>query len=177
MSLPLRSVSDHEILSRTQQLVSQERKMTLRVLLHLNEIERRKLYLTLGHASMFDYCTAGLGYSTAAAVRRIQTTVIVRFPGSRHARIQRVNRHRSASRRFCAEMQRRARSHSKSVTAQIGPMWQTGRRCFHGIAYERLWCSTPGRDATSAQRMCGTRAGQGVRRPAPTWVATWAPAG
>jgi len=51
------------------------------VLLHLNEIERRKLHLKLGYASMFDYCTSGLGYSSSAAARRIRTArCMARYP-------------------------------------------------------------------------------------------------
>jgi 5-methylcytosine-specific restriction endonuclease McrA len=81
MSLSLRCLSDRDVLSRTQELVTRERKLTLSVLLHLNEIERRKLHLRRGHASMFAYCTSGLGYSESAANRRIRTArCIARFP-------------------------------------------------------------------------------------------------
>jgi len=82
MSESLRSLSDPEILSRTIALSVQERVTTLLLLAHLNEVERRQLHLKLGHSSMFDYCTAGLGYSSSAAYRRIQTArCIARYPG------------------------------------------------------------------------------------------------
>lgn len=71
--MSLRSLSDTAILSRIHKLTRCERGVTLRVLQHLNEIERRKLYLKLGYASMFVYCTKGLGYSESAAVRRIRS--------------------------------------------------------------------------------------------------------
>lgn len=81
MSLSLRSLSSHELLSRTKALTIQERRLTLNLLLHLNEVERRRLFLKRGHASMFTYCTSGLGYSASAAKRRICTArCIVRFP-------------------------------------------------------------------------------------------------
>jgi len=77
----LRSLSDNQILSKINELVSRERSLTRGVLLHLNEIERRKLHLKLGHASMFDYCTSGLGYSSSAAARRIRTArCMARYP-------------------------------------------------------------------------------------------------
>lgn len=80
--MSLRSLSDRQILSRIQNLVRQERDTTLAVLVHLNEIERRKLHLKLGHSSLFDYCTAKLGYSASAAVRRIRTArCVARFAG------------------------------------------------------------------------------------------------
>ena len=79
--MSLRSLSDSQVLSRLHKLVGQEREITLLVLVHLNEVERRKLHLQLGYASLFDYCTSKLGYSASAAVRRIRSArCTVRFP-------------------------------------------------------------------------------------------------
>jgi hypothetical protein len=79
--MSLRSLSDQEILSSIHELTCRERSLTRAVLLHLNEIERRRLHLKLGYASMFDYCTSGLAYSSSAAARRIRTArCIARFP-------------------------------------------------------------------------------------------------
>ncbi|MEJ2721461.1 MAG: hypothetical protein P8181_10035, partial [bacterium] len=50
-----------------------ERLTTLEILVHLNEVEKRELYLGLGCGSMFDYCVAQLGYSRSAAWRRIHS--------------------------------------------------------------------------------------------------------
>lgn len=77
----LHSHSDDQIISRIHKLTRRERTATLLVLLHLNEIERRKLHLALGYSSMFAFCTSGLGYSESDAGRRIQAArCIVRFP-------------------------------------------------------------------------------------------------
>jgi hypothetical protein len=79
--MSLRSLSDKSLLSRIQQLTRRERSITLLVLMHLNEVERRRLHLKLGYSSMFDYCTSGLGYSTSAASRRIRTArCVARYP-------------------------------------------------------------------------------------------------
>ena len=81
MLASLRSLTDSDLLCRVQGIVIQERRLTLFLLLHLNEIERRKLHLKLGYSSMFDYCTSRLGYSETAAVRRIRTArCVARFP-------------------------------------------------------------------------------------------------
>ncbi|HEX6791861.1 MAG TPA: HNH endonuclease signature motif containing protein [Candidatus Krumholzibacteria bacterium] len=81
MSDTLCSLSDQEVIDRTQSLVAQERQLTLNVLLCLNELEARQLYLKLGYGSLFDYCTKALGYSSSAAWRRIQTArCVARFP-------------------------------------------------------------------------------------------------
>ena len=77
----LRSLSDNQVLSSTDSIVIEDRKLTLRLLLHLHEIERRKLYAKRGYASMFVYCTKHLKLSEPAAVRRIKTArCLVRFP-------------------------------------------------------------------------------------------------
>ena len=48
------------------------------VLTHLQEIERRKLYADLKYGSLFDYAVRELGYSEAAASRRIQAMRLIR---------------------------------------------------------------------------------------------------
>ena len=74
----LSGLSDRELLSRVKGLVSRERAVTLEILVHLIEVERRRLHLGLGYASMFDYCTRHLRYSSSAASRRIQSARCVR---------------------------------------------------------------------------------------------------
>jgi hypothetical protein len=74
----LSGLSDRELLSRVRDLVSRERALTLEVLVHLIEVERRRLHLGLGYASMFDYCTRHFGYSSSAAGRRIQSARCIR---------------------------------------------------------------------------------------------------
>jgi hypothetical protein len=74
----LPGLSDRELLSRVRDLVARERAVTLEVLLHLIEVERRRLHLGLGYASMFEYCLRHLGYSSSAASRRIQAARCIR---------------------------------------------------------------------------------------------------
>jgi hypothetical protein len=74
----LRQLSNRQLLSQIQLAMRGERAMTIKILHHLNEIERRKLYLELGYGSLFDYCTRCLSYSSSAACRRIQTARCIR---------------------------------------------------------------------------------------------------
>jgi 5-methylcytosine-specific restriction endonuclease McrA len=74
----LSGLSDRELLARVKDLVSQERAVTLEVLLHLNEVERRRLHLGLGYPSLFEYCIRHLGYSSSAAGRRIPVARCIR---------------------------------------------------------------------------------------------------
>jgi len=67
------SRSAREVLSETDQIVSQDRKLTLRLLVNLHDIEHNKFYLELGYGSMFDYCTQHLKWSEGSAVRRIRS--------------------------------------------------------------------------------------------------------
>src|SRR5436190_13391668 len=67
----LENLSDNELLNAVCQLQGKEREVTLKIIYHLIEIERRKLYLAQGYSSMFDYCTRKLKYSEGGAYRRI----------------------------------------------------------------------------------------------------------
>ncbi|AFY02019.1 HNH endonuclease [Bdellovibrio bacteriovorus] len=66
-------ISNSELLSRMQNLVRTERKITHLILLHIAEIEARKLYAELGYDGMFPYLTRGLGYSEGSAYRRLHS--------------------------------------------------------------------------------------------------------
>ena len=68
----LTKLSDQRLLSQVEALVGREHKTTLEVVLHLGEVERRRLYLKLAYSSMFEYCVEHLGYSRSAAGRRLQ---------------------------------------------------------------------------------------------------------
>lgn len=67
----LKHLSDESLLHETRTCVNQEREMTVRVLHHLREVERRRLFASLGYASLFEYVTGELGYCAASACRRI----------------------------------------------------------------------------------------------------------
>jgi hypothetical protein len=74
----LSALSDRELLSRVKDLVSRERATTLEILVHLNEVERRRLHLGLGYPSLFEYCVRHLGYSSSAAGRRVSVARCIR---------------------------------------------------------------------------------------------------
>src|SRR5215210_3082455 len=71
MTKEIRALSDEALLSRTDCLVKEETKLTLEIVHHLKEVNRRMLYAQLGYPSLFEYCTSRLGYSGACASRRI----------------------------------------------------------------------------------------------------------
>jgi hypothetical protein len=74
-------ISDDRLLARLESLTQRECDTTLSILLHLNELEGRRLHLSMGYASMFDFVTRHLRYSASAAGRRIQVArCLRRFP-------------------------------------------------------------------------------------------------
>ena len=64
-------LSDRELLRQTTTLVRHERHLQGAIIDHLAEIEARRLFLQRGCSSLFDYAVRELGYSDAAAGRRI----------------------------------------------------------------------------------------------------------
>ena len=64
-------LSDRALLRQTTTLVRHERHLQGAIIDHLAEIEARRLYLHRGCSSLFDYAVRELGYSDAAAGRRI----------------------------------------------------------------------------------------------------------
>jgi len=67
----LKILSDVDLLNQTITLVVEERKLTTKILWHLKEIEARKLFLTQGYSSLYEYAVQVLGYSESGAFRRI----------------------------------------------------------------------------------------------------------
>ena len=74
----LKGISGRQLLSRIRKLSETERKAVLSILVHLIEIERRKLYLPLGFSSLFEFCREHLGYSESTASRRIRIARCIR---------------------------------------------------------------------------------------------------
>ena len=77
----LRGISDKALLSGIRRLSETERKTVLSILVHLVEIDRRRLYLPLGYSSLYEFCVKQLGYCEATAVRRVNVArCIAQFP-------------------------------------------------------------------------------------------------
>ena len=71
-------MTDNQLLLQTKNLVQKERQINVLVLQHLQEIEKRKLYLDRGFPSLFEYAIKELGYSHSAAYRRIKAMRLCR---------------------------------------------------------------------------------------------------
>jgi uncharacterized membrane protein YgcG len=65
------SMSNEELLAAARDLVRRSQDVEARLLVHLGEIDERKLYLDCSSPSMFAYCVGELGLSEDAAYNRI----------------------------------------------------------------------------------------------------------
>jgi len=77
-AMNLKHLRDDELLTVTKDLVQMERTTLTKILHHLREIERRKLYSDLGCASLFEYAVKHLQYSEGQAGRRIQAMRLIK---------------------------------------------------------------------------------------------------
>src|SRR5262249_13180320 len=84
----LKTLSDNDLLSKTKVVVHQEREVTTRVLRHLREVERRRLYADLGYSSLHDFAIRELKYSNSAARRRIEAMRLLKELPEVEAKIQ-----------------------------------------------------------------------------------------
>ncbi|MGH2395964.1 MAG: HNH endonuclease [bacterium] len=74
-------LSNDELLKRVKNLAEREREATASLIVHLAELDERRLYLAEGYSSLFTYCTQDLRLSEHAAYRRIEAARIIRrFP-------------------------------------------------------------------------------------------------
>lgn len=77
-NLELNKYSNNALSINLEKLVRSERKITNLILQYIFEFESRRLYADLGFDSMFTYLTKHLGYSEAAAYRRLQSARLLR---------------------------------------------------------------------------------------------------
>lgn len=81
MEINLKNKNDQCLVMDLKGLVSRERETLTRILHYLREIESRQIYLARGYDSLFAWMLGELGYSEAAAYRRISAMrLIVEIP-------------------------------------------------------------------------------------------------
>jgi len=74
-------LSDSDLLAATAAAAHRERHTTVELLVLLAEVDKRRLYLSLGSASLFTYCTQALHLSESSAYSRITAARLSRrFP-------------------------------------------------------------------------------------------------
>ena len=105
------ALSDRELLAQTGNLARVERHLQGAIIDHLAEIEARSLFLRRGFASLFEYAVRELGYSDAAAGRRIAA---MRLCADKPAHA------RAAARRLAVAERRRRVADRRAFDRQLG---------------------------------------------------------
>lgn len=77
MNKDLVHVSNSDLCANLKSLVKKEKELLAEILVHLQEVAKRKIYLDLGYSSLFEYMTLDLGYSAASAMRRIEAAKLL----------------------------------------------------------------------------------------------------
>ena len=74
-------LDDQALITGVERLLQQERNVSAQLLVHLGEVEHRRLYLQRAFSSMFEYCVKALHLSEAEAYLRIGAARVGRkFP-------------------------------------------------------------------------------------------------
>ena len=81
-------LSDNQLLEQTGKLARLDHQIQVFVIDHLLEIETRRVYLSRGFSGLFDYVARGLGYSDAAAWRRINAMKLCAQVEEAHERLR-----------------------------------------------------------------------------------------
>ena len=115
------ALSDRALLRQASTLVRHERHLQGAIIDHLAEIEARGLFLRRGCSSLFDYAVRELGYSDAAAGRRIGAVrLCADQPGARE-RLRDGSLTLSAAAELQWAFDRQRRRGSIAGTASIAP--------------------------------------------------------
>ncbi len=84
----LKYLSYQELDQKIKSLAAREKQLLHEILLTIQEMDARKMYLDLGFSNLFSYLTTGVGYSEGAAQRRIDAARLLREIPEIGAKIQ-----------------------------------------------------------------------------------------
>ena len=76
--MQIHQLRDDQLLVATKSLVQTEREILTKVLRHLREIDRRRLYSDLAYQSLFEYAVKELKYSESQASRRVNAMRLIK---------------------------------------------------------------------------------------------------
>ena len=79
VAMNLKSLTNAQLNDLLQNLAKSERKLTHEILLHINEVESRRLFAQYGFGSTLDYLVKECHYSESSAYRRIQAARLLKI--------------------------------------------------------------------------------------------------
>ena len=113
-------LSDKQLLEQTGRLACLDRQIQVFVIDHLLEIDARKLYLSRGFSGLFDYVARGLGYSDAAAWRRINAMKLCAHVEGARERLRDGSLTLDAAAQLQAAFERRDRERARGAARRGG---------------------------------------------------------
>ncbi len=108
-------LSDNQLLEQTGKLARLDHQIQVFVIDHLLEIETRRVYLSRGFSGLFDYVARGLGYSDAAAWRRINAMKLCAQVEEAHERRRDGSLTLDAAAQLQAAFERRDRERARTA--------------------------------------------------------------
>ena len=117
-------LSDSQLLKQTGKLATLDHQIQVFVIDHLLEIEARKLYLSRGFSGLFDYVAHGLGYSDAAAWRRINAMKLCAHVEGARERLRDGSLTLDAAAKLQAAFERRDRERARAARSTGGAAMQ-----------------------------------------------------
>ena len=108
-------LSDSQLLEQTGKLAALDHQIQVFVIDHLLEIESRRVYLSRGFSGLFDYVARGLGYSDAAAWRRINAMKLCAHVEGTRERLRDGSLTLDAAAQLQAAFERRDRERARAV--------------------------------------------------------------
>ena len=108
------ALPDDRLLAQARELARHEQALQMVVLDHLREIAARRLFLRRGFGSLFDYAVRELGYSEAAAWRRIKAIRLCADTSGARERLQDGSLNLSTAAQLQNAFERSQRSRSRA---------------------------------------------------------------
>jgi len=120
--MTLANMNDEQLHLQMGRLAEREREVLSEVILCIQEVDRRRLYLRLGFASTFAYLTEGHKYSSGAAQRRIDAARLLRVSPVMHEKLAQGEltlKHISVVAQGVREVTKRGEKVSEAVKSQL----------------------------------------------------------
>jgi hypothetical protein len=162
-SSALESLSSADLLSATREIVEKSRGLEAELLLHLGEVDERKLYLECAFPSMFAFCVEELGFSEDAAYARITVARAARRLPAVVEAVRSGQVHLTGLRMLVPHL---TDQNLREILAQAAGQVEARRRRVGGAAFAAAGCSCADPQAPRASGSCDGAAGAGDGRSA-----------
>ncbi|MES2768166.1 MAG: HNH endonuclease signature motif containing protein [Bdellovibrionota bacterium] len=118
-NVKINTLSNIALENKLKELISSERKLLHLILLHIREVDKRKIYLERACSSLFEYLTKKLGYSSSAAQRRIEASRLLREVPVLAEKIEKGTLNLTQVGEFAKAIKQKERESSEKITSAV----------------------------------------------------------